>query len=206
MMWQSRDAYLETQVMTASAPKLQLMLIDGAIRFAKQAKQTWHDADTGTACDCCIRAQEIVSQILAGLDHEVDPELIGKISSTYNYVFRSLTQANSQRDEAQLDDAIGVLTEEQTTWRMILEELAQRDDLPTDSGAELVTRHAPQPANPSANPSASPAEIPSAIPSNPPAARFDTQSIPPSPSFGVNPFPAADAPDSGSAGGFSFEA
>ena len=37
----ARDEYLATEVMTAAPQKLQLLLVEAAIRFARQAESHW---------------------------------------------------------------------------------------------------------------------------------------------------------------------
>ena len=51
----ARDTYLETQVKTATPQKLQLMLVEGAIRFAHQAIHHWEQQDEPAACESLIR-------------------------------------------------------------------------------------------------------------------------------------------------------
>jgi flagellin-specific chaperone FliS len=41
MQAESHDTYLASQVMTASPQRLRLMLIEGAIRFGRQAAEAW---------------------------------------------------------------------------------------------------------------------------------------------------------------------
>ena len=48
----ARDEYLSTEVLTASPQKLQLMLIDAAIRAASQAQSLW----TGERTEAVTRA------------------------------------------------------------------------------------------------------------------------------------------------------
>ncbi len=58
MQTHARDAYLQTEVMTATPQKLQLMLIDAAIRFSRQALVHWQNDQHEEAGEAIIRAQE----------------------------------------------------------------------------------------------------------------------------------------------------
>lgn len=128
----AHDTYLATEVMTASPPKLHLMLIEAAVRFAGRAKQLWGRQQDGEASDALHRAQEIAGELLAGLDREAHPELAAKAATVYMFVFRSLVEAGLQRDEAKLNDAIRVLEVERETWRQVCETMgAARPDAAT---------------------------------------------------------------------------
>ena len=57
--------YLVTEVLTAPAQKLQLMLIEAALRFAAKAKKHWRAEEYAESGEAILRAQEIVSEILS---------------------------------------------------------------------------------------------------------------------------------------------
>ena len=63
----ARDSYLASQIETATPQKLQLMLIDGAIRFGSQAKHKWEEGDDEAAADALIRCHKIVGELLASV-------------------------------------------------------------------------------------------------------------------------------------------
>ena len=117
--------YIETEVMTAPPQKLQLMLIEAAIRFSKRAKRHWEAGDDEQACEVLIRAQQVVSELLGGLNREASPKLTGKIASVYMYVFRNLMEAAMEHDTKKVDDAVKVLEAERETWRQVCQKLAE---------------------------------------------------------------------------------
>ena len=120
----SLGSYIETEVMTASPQKLQLMMIEAAIRFARRAKVHWEDGKDEEACEVLIRAQQVMSELLGGLNREASPQLVGKIASVYVFVFRNLMEAALERDVEKVDGAIKVLEAEQETWRQVCQKLA----------------------------------------------------------------------------------
>lgn len=124
----AHDTYLATEVMTASPPKLHLMLIEAAIRFATQAGQLWRGQQDAEASGALHRAQELAGELLAGLDREAQPELAAKAAAVYMFVFRSLVEAGLQRDEAKLNDAVRVLEVERDTWRQLCAMFGARQD------------------------------------------------------------------------------
>ena len=122
--------YLTTEVMTATPQKLQLMMIDAAIRSAERARAHWTGGDDEGACESLINAQQIVGELVAALNHDVAPELTAKVASVYMFIFRSLVDANYQHDEKRLDDAVRILKEERQTWQQVCAEIASQS--PTD--------------------------------------------------------------------------
>ena len=125
MMPQNSHSYLETQVLTSPPQKLQLILIEAAIRFAKKAEMLrTQGGDEAEACVAIGRAQKIVSEIISGLNQEVDPELVGQIASIYIFISQALVKANLPENSQQLADAIRILEEERITWRLVCEKLA----------------------------------------------------------------------------------
>ncbi len=133
-MQTAHENYLVTQVMTAPPQKLQLMLIEGAIRAARLARQQWQSGDAGGASEAIIRAQEILSTLIAGLNHAVAPELVRRVAGVYAFVHRSLVEANLRHDEAKLDDVLRVLEEERETWREVCATVAAEQ--PSDLSLE----------------------------------------------------------------------
>jgi len=118
------DNYLATEVLTAPPQKLRLMLIQAAIRWCERARQSWQADDREQAFEAVIRAQEIVSELLAGINTEVEPDLTRKVAAIYLFVFRSLVDANLHQSPQKLDEAVRVLREEEETWRQLCATLA----------------------------------------------------------------------------------
>ena len=134
-----RQNYLATEVFTAAPQKLQLMLIEGAVRFGQQARALWQQRRDEEAGEAIIRCQEIVAQLLAGLRREEPTELTRRVAGVYVFVLNSLVAAHVNRDEQKLADALDVLTEEQATWRAVCEKLGTKQN-----ATEAATRIALQ--------------------------------------------------------------
>ena len=119
MAHSARDNYLATEVRTATPQKLQLMLIDAALRSANRARQQWQLGEDHAAFDSLLHAQSVLGQMLAAIDRKVEVELTARVSAEYEFVFRSLVAANMRRDEKALADAIRVLEIERETWALL---------------------------------------------------------------------------------------
>lgn len=122
--------YLETEVMTAAPQKLQLMLIEATIRQAQAAREHWAADNQEKAVESLIRAQQIVTELLCGLNGEHDKELSSKVASVYLFIFRSLVAAQMDRDEDKLDEAVSILEIERETWRQVCIELGTKRATP----------------------------------------------------------------------------
>lgn len=119
----ANSEYLTTQVMTAPPQKLHLMLIEGAIRFAQRGAQEIQGGRREQACEWIIRAQEIVAEMLAGLNKGADADLVQRVASVYLFVQRRLMEAGFLRDQEKLQEAIRLLEIERETWRQLCEQL-----------------------------------------------------------------------------------
>lgn len=115
----AQESYLVTEVMTATPQKLQLMLIDAAIRSAERGRRHWLAKENEPAFQCLIRAQQIVGEMLSSLDYEAQSDFVKNVAGVYLFIFRSLMEASCHRDEKKLDEALRVLNVERETWLQI---------------------------------------------------------------------------------------
>lgn len=146
----SPNAYLQTKVMTANPAELRLMLLDGAIRFAQQARDGIQKRDFDSAYTGFTRCQAILLELVNSLRPEHDPDLCNKLSALYTYMYTRLVTASVHRDVGMVDDVLKLLGYERETWSMLLEQLAA-ENRAAAKAAELPADVAPTlPANPAA--------------------------------------------------------
>jgi len=117
--------YLKTKVFTATPEQLQLMLYDGMIRFTEQARASLNDKQYESSYELLSRAQKIVVELQCGLKHDLAPDLCGKLSSLYNFIYRKLVEANVQHVLPPLDEALNIMRYQRETWAMLLGKLSQ---------------------------------------------------------------------------------
>lgn len=117
------NPYLRDAVMTATPEQLQLMLYDGCIRFASQARDAIERKDYETSYGRLTRAQNIVLEMRNGLNFEVNRELCERVASTYSFLYRKLLDANVHRDVSAVDDALRVLRIERETWQILVDKV-----------------------------------------------------------------------------------
>ena len=145
-MQTARQNYLQAEVQTATPQKLQLMLIEAAIKNVHRTKKAWGEERFEAGFDSLTLAQDIVAEILSSVDKEGSPELASKIASIYVFIFRCLSEGGMTHDQQKLDDALRVLNSERETWRLVCEkfgtsvngESSPRLDLSTDSTAKIL--------------------------------------------------------------------
>jgi flagellar protein FliS len=106
----TRDAYLETQVNTATPQRLRLMLIGGALRHARGAQAAWQEGRADDATDALVRCRDIVAELLSGI-REDDTPVVQQTLGIYAYLYSSLTELQQTRDPQQLAGLIRVLNE-----------------------------------------------------------------------------------------------
>jgi flagellar secretion chaperone FliS len=130
----ARDEYLSTEVLTASPQKLQLMLIDAAIRAASRAQSLWTGERTEPVTRTILSCQALVAQIIAGLAPNHESPLVQRVIAVYEFVHRMLVAAHRQRDPSRLADVLAVLEIERETWRQVCEQ----SDLRVDAAEAFV--------------------------------------------------------------------
>ncbi len=119
-----RDSYAAADVHTAPPQKLQLMLIEAALRSAERARRHWRDGRKDLALGAIVHAQAVLGQMLAAIDRPAGGQLAEKVSAIYDFIFRKLVEAGQQHDEQSLADAVRILEIERETWRMLCEQIA----------------------------------------------------------------------------------
>lgn len=117
------NSYLRESVLTATPEQLQLMLYDGAIRFATQGREAIAAKNYEQSFEKLTRAQNILIEMLNGLNYDVNRELCERVASIYNFICHKLIDANLHRDVAAIDDALKVLRIERETWQILVEKV-----------------------------------------------------------------------------------
>ena len=120
----SRSGYLETQVLTASPQRLRLMLIEGAIRFARQALDGWNTNQAESAFNSLSRCREILTELVAGVRPD-GSDLTRRTTSLYVFLMQELTHAELRQEASRVAQLISVLEIERDTWHQLCEVLPE---------------------------------------------------------------------------------
>ena len=127
-MVNSRNAYLQTQVLTARPEQLTLKLFDGAIRFGERARAALAEQNFDASFNALTRAEQIVMELLNSLKPDTAGELCRQQAALYMFVYSKLVEANMHRAEAPLADALRVLGILRATWVELIHKLQDEDD------------------------------------------------------------------------------
>lgn len=118
-----RMAYLESQVLSAPPQKLRLLLIEAALLRAREAQAAASDQRTDEQWKAGIRCQEILCELLAGIDR-TKGDVAQRTYALYAYLLKEATQALRATDPSAWNTLIEVLTLERQTWQMVCQRLA----------------------------------------------------------------------------------
>ncbi len=117
-------AYLEAAVQTATPQKLQLMLIEGAIRFATEAKENWCEPVSYELLEATRRCQSIIAELYGGIRQE-SSEVAKKTADLYLFLYREIVDVLAEHDPKKLDGVLEILEIERETWRQLCDAMPE---------------------------------------------------------------------------------
>lgn len=118
----NHSQYLESKVLTAPSHRLHLMLIEGAIRYAKETEAALRRDNPEAADAPSMRLIDIISEMLVGV-RQNKSELNKKIAELYIYMFRLAGEAKVNDDADKLVELLGLLEFERQTWQQVCDKL-----------------------------------------------------------------------------------
>lgn len=144
MSSQSSREYLEAKVETANSAQLHLMLLDGALRFGREAEKGVLRQDEQAYQPLLLKTMDIVEELLAGVRH-AETDLNAKLAQLYTFVYSRLTSVYVNGDKTMAAEALRVLEFQRETWRQACESLSaeQAADKPSMGNGPKVK--APKP-------------------------------------------------------------
>ena len=123
----SHEKYREHETLSAPPQKLQLLLIEAALRQGHRVKQHWAQADDDAARKAIQRMQAIVIQLLSGLSRDRSQPLVDRVAAVYAFIVRELAKAHLQRDHSALEGVLRVLEVERETWWQVCQQLSGQE-------------------------------------------------------------------------------
>ncbi len=109
--------YRATKVSTASPVDLVVMLYQGVVRFTRAGIEATERGDVQAAHKGFVRAQDIIAELIATLDHERGGEVAKQLLAVYDYAFRRLIEANCKKDVVPAREVIGIFRDLGTAWQ-----------------------------------------------------------------------------------------
>jgi flagellin-specific chaperone FliS len=115
--------YLDGRVLTASQPELQQMMLDGALRFGRQARHAWDDASLWIEVDRLVRRTlDVVEALIRSVGGGARSES-KRLEDEYAFAFRELAAAHMEHAGERFDAALKLLEFQRETWRLACEKL-----------------------------------------------------------------------------------
>lgn len=108
------NQYKQTAIQTASPEKLLIMLYDGAIKFANQAKANIMANNIEEANTFIIKTQDIITELMYTLD--MDYEISKNLYRIYDFINWRLFQANLKQDAALIEIVVNIMMGLRSTW------------------------------------------------------------------------------------------
>lgn len=126
-------AYKKTSVNTASKEQILLMLYQSAIKNCKKAIEAIEEKNIPKKGEYIGKLQDIVIELNNSLDHEVGGDVAKELTSLYDYILYSSTQANIKIDAEPLKGCLSVLSTLYDGWSEAIKSLKQ-SPLPPSNG------------------------------------------------------------------------
>lgn len=119
---QALSAYRETRVKTASQGSLIVMLYDEAIKQLRTAvAYIENDCKKNPALiekinDCVLKAQEVITELMASLDMEAGGEISRNLLALYSYFNQELLAGNVNKDGTKLAFVCDMMDQLRMAW------------------------------------------------------------------------------------------
>jgi flagellar protein FliS len=110
------NVYKNNSVNFASKEQLLLMLLDGAVKFAKIARQAIVDKNISKAHENIVKTQNIYYELMVTLDVNEGGDWAKSLMSVYTFITEKLIEANLKKDVAILDEIMPLIEDIRDTW------------------------------------------------------------------------------------------
>jgi len=110
------NAYKNNSVNYASKEQLLIMLLDGAVKFAKMGRQAIADRNVQKAHENIVKTQNIFYELMSTLDVQKGGEWAKQLMGVYDFITRRLTDANIKKDIDVMNEVIPLIEDIRDTW------------------------------------------------------------------------------------------
>lgn len=121
-------AYKKTSVQTASKEQILLMLYQAAIKNCKNAMDAIDKGNVAKKGELIGKLQDIIIELNSSLDHNIGGEVAGELSSLYDYILHSSTQANINIDKKPLENCLGILQTLYSGWAEAVKKIKAEEE------------------------------------------------------------------------------
>jgi len=110
------NAYKNNSVKFASKEQLLLMLVEGAVKFAKLGRQAIIDRDIEKAHENIVKTEDIYYELMTTLDRKASGEWGEALFKVYDFIVSRLIDANLKKDVEIMDEVIPFIKEVKDIW------------------------------------------------------------------------------------------
>ena len=116
---------LPPKSLTPSPAELRGMLLDGAIKFARQGRDALAAKDYEGMFKGFTRTREILVELSTTMRRDVgDPTLVDRTQALYTFMMTRLLDASHDKDVAPADEVIKLIEYDRETWALLMDQPA----------------------------------------------------------------------------------
>lgn len=109
------NIYKNNSINYSSKEQLLLMLVEGAVKFAKIGRQAIVDSDIKKCNDALQRTQDIFLELMVSLDQSAGDWAV-QLYRVYAFINEQLVQANLKKDVQIMDEIMPLIEDVRDTW------------------------------------------------------------------------------------------
>lgn len=125
------QSYRQVDVETASQGKLIVMLFNGAIQRAEEAKRQLDKGKIEGVHNNLVRAQEIIAELRGALDMKAGGDIAANLDRIYEYYQHLLIMGNLRKDAGPIDECVAGMKSMRDTWDEAFSQLVKSQPPPT---------------------------------------------------------------------------
>lgn len=110
------NVYKSNSVNYASKEQLLLMLVEGAVKFTKIARQAIVDKDIPRAHESLIRTQDIFIELMVSLD-KTKGDWTNDLFDIYEFIKNKLIEANMTKNIEIVDEILPLIEDINNLWQ-----------------------------------------------------------------------------------------
>ena len=149
----AQTAYLEAEVLSASPPKLRLLLIEGALRLARQSLRDWQTPLPVSVFESLAHLRKIIRELRNSLEPE-DVSYGREMQRVFMFLLRAVTEAQLRLDAGKINEVVRILEVERETWCLLTQRFLEQTAVSQGPQREPALA---RPSSPLPCPAASPA-------------------------------------------------
>ena len=110
------NVYKNNSVNYASKEQLLLMLVDGAVKFSKIAREALEVKDIKKSHENLVKVQDIFTELMVSLDQNAG-DWAKQIYQVYDFIKTRLFEINLKKDVTMMDELMPVIESIRDTWQ-----------------------------------------------------------------------------------------